>query len=211
MRHLLLVLAALAGCVVADEPDRKHSLSLDVKVVRSGATSDSSRSAHVDQVDRYRSRKTVVFQRNQSGVLDLAIAVRNFLRTPDSVKVDWLFFAQDVQSSKLLAHSRDEIEILLRPGEERKLTAAAEPAQRTEGKRWEFERVVTPEKRTELPVSHEKANAGRKIVGWLVRVTDGDVILAWKASSPRFEVYRDPDARHNFIERSVGRIGGFVN
>ena len=210
MRHILLAVAALSSCVIADGAERKHSVNLDVKVVRSGASTERSLTTNVDRASAVRSTKTVVFQRQKSGVLELEIAVRNFAQIPDVVKVDWFFFSQDLKNADLSVLSKGVEDVVLKPGGGAKVCAVASPALSSESKRWQIDRVQTDTARVEAPVSHESEKVGRKIVGWLARVTADGTVLAFKASSPRFAIYATDDKRHQLIDKGAGRIEGFI-
>ena len=209
MRRILLALTVLSGGVLAADGEAKHSVSLDAKVVRSGASTDRFENAFIDRMSAIRSRKTIVFQRQKNGVMDLEISVRNFAKTPDVVKVDWLFFAQELGSSSILALSHGAEDLVLKPGGAASVQASAGKAISIESKRWEIDRVEVENKRLEAPVSHERAKIGTKIVGWIARVTADGTVLAYKVSSPRFECYAQGDQRHELIETSAGKIGRF--
>ena len=211
-RFLLLALAVMPfGVCGADaEPEKKHSVSVDVKVTRSGASTDTSQSTNTDRVNSVRSTTTAVFQRQKSGQWELEIAVQNFARQPDVVKIDWLFFGQDVGESTPFAFSDGEREVVLKPGGGEKIAAVSDKALSTESRRTQVERITTENERIDLPVSRESAKAGVKIVGWLVRACADGKVLSYKVSSPRFEQYRDDDQRHDFMRKSVDLKKGFA-
>ncbi len=211
-RVLLLALAMMSfGAFGADaEPEKKHSVSIDVKVMRSGASTETSQSTNTDRVNSIRSTTTAVFQRQKSGQWELEVAVRNFAKQPDVVKIDWLFFGQDVGESTPFAFSDGEKEVVLKPGGGAKVAAISDKALSTESRRTQLERITTENERIDLPVSRESAKAGLKIVGWLVRACADGKVLSSKASSPRFEQYRDDDQRHDFMRKSADLKKGFV-
>ena len=199
MRLTIRFFALLLGWSALAHAERKHSVSLEVKVVRSGASTERFETANVDRVNAIRSRKTVVFQREKTGVLDLAVAVRNFAKAPDALKIDWLFFAQELGSSTVLPLSEGEKTVLLKPGATEQIKASAERATSIESKRWEIDRVELQNRRVEAPVSHEHAKVGVKIVGWIVRAVDEDEVIAFRASSARFERYATGEARNALL------------
>lgn len=207
---LLLAFAACPLFLNGSEPGRKHSVSFEVKVLRSGASTETSQSTNTDRVNPVRSTTTAVFERQKSGQWELEIAVRNFAQQPDEVKVDWLFFGQDVGASTPFAFSDGEKDVVLKPGGGAKVIAVSEKALSTESRRAQVERITTNNDRIDVPVTKESAKAGIKIVGWLVRVCADGKMLSYKASSPRFERYGDDDRRHDFLRKSVDLKKGFV-
>jgi hypothetical protein len=207
---LLLAFAVLAMSLHAAEPERKHSVSFEVKVLRSGASTETSQSTNTDRVNPVRSTTTAVFERQKSGQWELEVALRNFAQQPDAVKVDWLFFGQDVGSSVPFAFSDGEKDVVLKPGGGAKVIAVSEKALSTESRRAQVERIATNNERIDLPVTRESAKAGIKIVGWLVRVCSDGKMLTYKASSPRFERYGEDDKRFDFMRKSVDLKKGFV-
>ena len=211
-RFLLLALAMMpSGMFGADaEPEKKHSVSIDVKVARSGASTETSQSTNTDRVNSVRSTTTAVFQRQKSGQWELEIGVRNFAQKPDVVTIEWLLFGQDVGESTPFAFSDGEKEVVLKPGGGAKIAAVSDKALSTESRRTQVERITTENERIDVPVSRESAKVGLKIVGWLVRARADGKVLSYKASSPRFEQYRDDDQRHDLMRKSVDLKKGFA-
>lgn len=207
---LLLALAALSTSLQAAEPEPKHSVSFEVKVLRAGATTNTSQTENTDRVNRIRSTTTAVFERKKSGQWEIEVSVRNFAKEPDAVKFDWLFFGQDVEGSDPFAFSNGAKDVVLKPGGGAKFTAVSSLALSTESRRTQVDRIDTGTERVTVPTSREKAKAGTKIVGWLVRASADGKVLGFKASSPRFERFASEDQRHELMKNSEDRGNGFV-
>lgn len=191
LRFLIVLFVAALPASLTAQTNGRHSIGLDVKVIRSGATTKRSQAAHTDRSSRIRTTKTVIFERQKSGLLDLEISLRNFGRSPEAVQVDWFFFARDVRGGNLHVHSEGAESQVLPPGAGRKLEAQASRALSTVAKRWQFDRIQTTTSVIEAPVSAESAKSGIKLAGWLVRVRANGTVLRFKASAGEFERYAE--------------------
>jgi hypothetical protein len=207
---LILALAALSACPQAAEPEPKHSVSFEVKVLRAGASTNTSQTENTDRINRIRNTTTAVFERKKSGQWELEVSVQNFARQPDIVKFEWLFFGQDVEGSDPFAFSNGAKELVLKPGGGTKFAAVSDLALSTESRRTQVDRIDTGTERLNVPTSRESARAGTKIVGWLVRAMADGKVLGFKASSPRFERFASDDQLHELMKRSEDRGNGFV-
>ena len=205
---VLLSFFGLSAAIFAQAPANKHSVSFEVKVMRSGASSNLDQGSNASS-DATRSTTSTMMSRKKSAQLALEVNLRNFAPRPDEVAVEWFFFAQDVKDSKLVLLSEGSQTVAFKPGGMEKVEAVSDRARSAESRRTEIEVRRTTQTRIDTTVDNDHEKAGLKIVGWLVRTRAEDTTLGFKASSPRFEPYVNDEARKTLPSVEDVR-GGFV-
>ena len=198
--RLLPIIAAMATLPVAlyaQASPLKSSLSLDVRSVVSGATRGNAGSAYVAPNDRSRpmpgrTLTTSAFSRTRTAAsgATLEVQVRNLSRAPEPVLVEWYFFSRPVNSrgnhpGKVHDHGSEQITAL--PMKPNTFEVSCRPIVRR------TQEEVTTRMTQPLPggyrsdIAVSRSRTGEKMYGWIVRLVNGENVLALKASQPSLE------------------------
>lgn len=204
----LLSLVCVPAFLMAQAPAPKPSVSMEVKTVRSGASTSEAKWKESNKVGTMREVTTSLVQRSRSGIQDLEVALLSLSQRPESFEIEWFFFVRDVKDSEILLHCHASQDVLMRPGGIEKIIVSPDRAYSSESRRVQMDKVVS-ETKVETSVATEHEKAGIKIVGWLVLAKDNGVVFASRASSPMFEAYMTEEGRKG-LRTSEETGGGFV-
>lgn len=189
-RPLILSILATAFAVIvlpsawSQEPKR-HSLSIDVRLVGSGGatkTASSFNSAQGTTTSGTAMRtETTGSERTRKSSVELEITVRNLSSQPDATKLEWYFFAKPVDNSREFLNDSGTRELSIGAAGEQKVSVESKETSMT------VKREIKAKFGTSSPGSVSESKSGTKASGWIVRLISDDKVLAVRASTPGLE------------------------
>jgi hypothetical protein len=178
-------------------PVRRHSLSMEVRLLASGSTvrSGAGSSANLGALQRgagggdKTSVETYSRSREAASGASYLVEVRNLATTPDTARVEWYFFGEGIR--------KDADDFIAATGS-RDLTVPAAASEKFELDSPDF--VSRHEKNLRMTkgngtVGHaiSTKKSGARMSGWMVRLLVDGQVAAVRASRPSFEAAgRDP-------------------
>jgi len=192
MKAVLKVLCCVVVFAVSAQaqlPDRNHSFSLDVQLSSNGGAitrkDKMTGGGGTDTEGGHYFSSTQTTQATQARSLELEVTVRNFRNAPDTARLEWFFIGSPIHDQRKFVFDQGGKELALSGGESRQETLQSKELKQTTTK------ATTNYGSLDANVYYlpnsSAVTSGARPKGWIIRLVNGDSVLAVKASASNFE------------------------